>query len=306
MEKIKCVVTENGTIIPIHNISAIAGKHSSHYIWTNGDIEHTGYKLSNGQYNALLRELEFICDKYNIRGIKSKNAQGKLGEMIKNLKSADKVEPKFHEGEWIIRSAEGFKHNTYLVKEVKDYYACKDLKGQRVTFTLNDVHKNFKLWDISDVEDCDVLAVESENGYPSPFIAIYKERGLDFFNSYCFISFDGKFNKGTTGHSIYSIHPATKEQRDLLFQKMYDAGYEWNIESKELKKIVDKEQIKKNLQDNSFRRMFEKKPATWSKEDERIYQSIIDDTVQENQLDIKQIDWLKSIKYRVQPKIECL
>ena len=46
------------------------------------------------------------AEEYNITGIKSKNAQGKLGEMIKNLKSvnevleqkpADKVEPKLHE-----------------------------------------------------------------------------------------------------------------------------------------------------------------------------------------------------------------
>ena len=36
----------------------------------------------------------------------------------------------------------------------------------------------------------------------------------------------------------------------------------------------------------------------WSKEDEKIYQSIMDDTVQENQLDSKQIDWLKSLKDR--------
>ena len=43
------------------------------------------------------------------------------------------------------------------------------------------------------------------------------------------------------------------------------------------------------------------KPA-WSEEDEKIYQSIIDDTVQENQLDDKQINWLKSIKDRIQPR----
>ena len=44
----------------------------------------------------------------------------------------------------------------------------------------------------------------------------------------------------------------------------------------------------------------------WSKEDEKIYQSIMDDTVQENQLDSKQIDWLRNIKYRYfqQPKSE--
>ena len=33
------------------------------------------------------------------------------------------------------------------------------------------------------------------------------------------------------------IHPATKEQRELLFAKMKEAGYEWNAEKKEVKKI---------------------------------------------------------------------
>ena len=36
----------------------------------------------------------------------------------------------------------------------------------------------------------------------------------------------------------------------------------------------------------------------WSEEDERMYQSIMDDTVQENQLDDKQTEWLRDIKER--------
>lgn len=64
MEKIKCVISENGTIIPIYNISAIAGGHSSHYVWTNRDADGIGYKLSDEQYNALLRELEYIGGKF--------------------------------------------------------------------------------------------------------------------------------------------------------------------------------------------------------------------------------------------------
>ena len=34
------------------------------------------------------------------------------------------------------------------------------------------------------------------------------------------------------------ICPATKEQRDLLFQKIKDAGYKWNAETKTLEKLV--------------------------------------------------------------------
>ena len=48
----------------------------------------------------------------------------------------------------------------------------------------------------------------------------------------------------------------------------------------------------------------EQKPA-WSKEDERIYQSILDDTVTETQLDDKQIIWLKSLKDRVGCEVNC-
>lgn len=37
--------------------------------------------------------------------------------------------------------------------------------------------------------------------------------------------------------SEMSLVPATKEQCDLLFQKMKEAGYEWDTEKKELKMI---------------------------------------------------------------------
>ena len=62
MDKIKCVVSENGTIIPIHNISLIDGEKSSHYIWTNADGYDSsyGHKLSDKQYNALMKELKML------------------------------------------------------------------------------------------------------------------------------------------------------------------------------------------------------------------------------------------------------
>lgn len=61
MNKIKCVRSENGTIIPIHNIVLISPKNASHYVWTNFDTEYSsGYKLSDRAYNALLEELDII------------------------------------------------------------------------------------------------------------------------------------------------------------------------------------------------------------------------------------------------------
>ena len=34
-----------------------------------------------------------------------------------------------------------------------------------------------------------------------------------------------------------NLHPATKEQRDLLFQKMKEAGYKWNTETNTFEKF---------------------------------------------------------------------
>lgn len=58
--KIKCVVSESGIIIPIHNIAIIDPR--THYIWSNADAENSnrGHKLSDGRYDALVRELEII------------------------------------------------------------------------------------------------------------------------------------------------------------------------------------------------------------------------------------------------------
>jgi hypothetical protein len=62
MEKIKCIVSENGTIIPIHNIAKISAVNR---VWSNADAgDNLGYKLSDCQYNALLRELEIIGSKF--------------------------------------------------------------------------------------------------------------------------------------------------------------------------------------------------------------------------------------------------
>lgn len=63
--KIKCVVSENGTILPIHNIAVIAPPECTHVVWTNADVRaEDGHKLSDEQYYALLMELEYIGGRF--------------------------------------------------------------------------------------------------------------------------------------------------------------------------------------------------------------------------------------------------
>lgn len=254
-----------------------------------------------------------------------------ISQLNRVAKHADKVEPKFHENEWVVVD-DG---RTGRIIECTKDFADVDLEFSCLSTSINNIH----LWTIQDAKDGDVLAVEPENGYHSPFIAIYKERGLNFFNSHCFISFDGKFNKGTTGHSIYLIHPATKEQRDTLEKAMADAGYTFDFGRKELRKLkfrigdeikTDNEESltitkidekgywSKDLficgfDDAAKWELVEQKPA-WSKEDENLFRCAIDAVEQESKVRTdgcldeevgKMVtDWLNSLKDRVQPQLK--
>ena len=238
------------------------------------------------------------------------------------------VEPKFKIGDWVIRSAEGFKHNAYRITEVKDYYVCEELKGRRVTFTFNDVHNNFKLWDISDAKDGDVLATSA-----GAFIYNGNNGGGSCPGCYCGIDTLGNFRIGVEYHwTGKPVFPATKEQRDLLFKKMKEEGYEWNAEKKELKKIEQpkltefEDEIKDMMDD--YRDAIDENDATieevkehaayllslipckhaWSVEDSSKVQRICQylDEAKKYYADITEVrecvEWLKSLEDRVQPK----
>ena len=75
------------------------------------------------------------------------------------------------------------------------------------------------------------------------FIYAHRKQLYDIAVAHCFVNsgggfyFDGEFGYIERGNSI---HPATKEQRNLLFQKIEEAGYMWDAEKKELKKIEQK------------------------------------------------------------------
>lgn len=96
----------------------------------------------------------------------------------------------------------------------------------------------YHLWTISDAKNGDVLACES--GWTCIFKSINKYF-KDSFCSYCFMDKDGWFcSKGSNTHTTDEringkLYPATKEQRELLFSRMKEAGYEWDAEKKEVK-----------------------------------------------------------------------
>ena len=180
-------------------------------------------------------------EKYNITGIGSKNAQGKLGEMIKNLKSADKVEPKFHEGEWITNG-----DYTWKIVEVKPLdYILQSQDGNIVDDTISYVDEQFHSFTIEDAKTGDVLASELCDSIIL-FKGINDDNNIDFYCDYDFYETDvpgDRFSVNNGQHygnveDSKDFHPATKEQRDILMKAMADAGYAFDFKKLELKKIV--------------------------------------------------------------------
>ena len=191
---------------------------------------------------------------------------------------ADKIEPKFKNGQWIV-----FNGLTLYVKEVvKGFYRTITIDGIPNSYDW-DIDNIARLWTIADTKDGDVLV--SDNS-----IFIFQEEYIaEKPTAYCGLM-NGLFIEGNgTCWTNEKCYPANKEQRDLLFSKMKESGYEWDADKKELKKI-------------------ERKPA-WSDEDEAGFGDTLwaieqARTIVKDENDIGNLwyaeRWLKSIKKRME------
>jgi hypothetical protein len=272
-------------------------------------MNYLGIKVSFGEKQS---KQETLCDKCNkeqpSHSCQDITALGRCA-VEHEQKLADNVKPKFKAGDWVISTLPGIKY-PHLITDIQDGYYIFGEEDDRAHIASND--DIFKLWTIQDAKDGDVLSYVTDEG--DLWIMIYQslyEPYEGHVHYHALLVNDDFFDKGTCCICINDLKPATKEQHKLLFKKMKEAGYEWDAEKKELKKIVDEEQIKKNLQNHDFRRMFEQKPD-WSEEDEEHLNSIISDIKtdmgayprSQEVIDIynDDISFLKSLKDRVQPQ----
>lgn len=264
-----------------------------------------------------------VDDAY-LKGIcNTKHELEKQGEQ----ESADKLEPKFHEGEWITNG-----DYTWKIAEVKPLdYILQSQDGNIVDDTISHVDEQFHSFTIEDAKDGDVLASELCDS-----IILFrgiKDDNIDFYCDYDFSKIDIPGDRFTVNNGQHygnvedskDFYPATKEQRDTLFLKMKEAGYEWSEETHELKKISQRmvsAEAKEALYDKPtdeemkelLRTEYEKGRAdtlsetksSWSEEDEKLLNEIIDffenGTVRlQHDLSLYAF-WLKSLKDRVIPK----
>ena len=236
-----------------------------------------------------------------------------------NIKAlvTEKVQlPKFNVGNWYQCTKDFFGKGVTFDKNTA-YYCAKegclqDEYGCHIAI-VKDLYDNFKLWTIQDAKDGDVLCVKYGND-EIPFIFTGKQDDV----AYCALNSFGEFVLSIAEWLLKtSMLPATKEQRDLLFQKMHEAGYEWDANNKELNKIHIIDEGKAEM-DHCFTKMMngENVSSTWSEEDEYMLNETIQhleeliriDKAKHLGCDVqyyqRDIDWLKLLKNKVYPKQE--
>ena len=207
--------------------------------------------------------------------------------------TSDKIEPEFKVGDWI----NGYYTNYKVLSVNNEGYVVEDVDGNKINILFEN-EKFHHLWTIQDAKDGDVLVNQNRE---KPFI--FKEYKDNHIYCHCgytnrkdifydrFVDFEGEELHWL---NLYyeQAYPATKEQRDLLFSKMKEAGYQWDAEKKELKKIEWN--------------------YAWSEEDESNrtsalmllrYPIIIWNEVNNNTR-LKVIDWLKSLKGKYVPQLK--
>ena len=145
---------------------------------------------------------------------------------IKALVTGKVVMPKFKVGDFIV--------NDYCMGKVieltDDAYLLDT--GHGIPFSCE---HNAHLWTIADAKDGDVLQLGAVT-------AIFKEY-IGNGNCMCYCSVcSGEFeipsqDGDDNSYGCHNATPATKEQCDLLFSKMKEAGYEWDAEKLELIKV---------------------------------------------------------------------
>ena len=142
-------------------------------------------------------------------------------EKQREQNNADKVEPKFHGGDFIKHNVINIIYKIITVNS-KSYYAESIKTGCRVEFF--NAEQSFHLWTIEDAEEGDILYSPKHD-----LLWIYKNK--DEYH----VASNGNFISVESLIEISSdVRPATKEQRDFLFQKMKVYGYEWHADKKEV------------------------------------------------------------------------
>lgn len=220
--------------------------------------------------------------------------QGKsVWEIINEEKVDNANKAKFKVGDWVMLD------RPVLITKVEDMpYNTHQYWTSDGTWFGDDTKA--KLWNIEDAKDGDVLALsyESQN-----YILIYKGLHQKNFGIMMSVFCSYYVEKDTYDDETDSFHmlntgeiitPATKEQHETLMKAMADAGWEFDFDKKELKKIDNGIEIPLGAKDSELQEAIYyipkgfhaeidadkvvikkgEKPAAWSEDDEEMLEDV--------------------------------
>ncbi len=177
--------------------------------------------------NPTLLEKEKMDNAFTKMMFKDKTVLEAIHE--EKVDNVNKIEQKFHEGDWIVYKndiCQIVKCEEGCNKLVTTFGIEKELVNERNLSTA-------RLWNIQDAKDGDVLL--TKHNQPFIYNGIFDEECVGAYCGICCLG--DEFLEAIlpcNWSCKEGVKPTTKEQCDLLFQKMKEAGYKWDAEKKEL------------------------------------------------------------------------
>ena len=155
------------------------------------------------------------------------------GKIHNTYHSVDKVEPKFKVYDWITGIDDEGEASTYRIVEFwGDKVRLVDLDEHFTLYPKSELN-NYHLWTINDAKDGDLIYVSTETkGLHAIFHKF--ENGIIYFH--CNLCSDFAQGGYEPSGDVKSVNPLLKEHYRRFFQKMKQAGYEWDAEKKVLSK----------------------------------------------------------------------
>lgn len=165
----------------------------------------------------------------------------------KNLVIIDEIKYKFDEGDYIVGEV-GFVYKIIRIDDM--YHTIQISSNYRQRLTIEDVESNFHKWTIKDAKPGDIL-IDIQSETPFIFKDCSDEEHPNYPVAYCGIDVSNIFKIPEDNHwwTNNSIRPATDTEKELLFNRLEEAGYKWNSNTLTLSKVEkwrDKEGTKIN------------------------------------------------------------
>lgn len=220
--------------------------------------------FEEAQNYIIKRDFDICCTEYPVF-VDNRYILQTIGNILRwadnnpKQKLIDNIEPKFKVGDWVIGRVTD--NEPRQIAEITEE-GYKTTYDGWIGFSFEeDIH----LWSIEDAKPGDVLVASDGSLF---IFAKVKDNSAYYHISLCK---NGSMEISDGNHAWETAsgsRPATKEQRDMLFQKMHEAGYKWDAGKKELKLLIT------NGGDFFESKNCGQKPA-WSEEDEDDLNNII-------------------------------